>query len=68
MDEIKENIYSVLPQLSEEKLLEVAQHLADNIGVMTVDDLSYVEETDINSILRPVACRKLLQKWKIGKL
>lgn len=54
-------IISSLPKVGDpEPLLEHLQGL----GVEDLEDLNYVQESDLHSVLRPVEARKLLSLFK----
>uniref|UniRef100_A0AAR2JH03 SAM domain-containing protein n=1 Tax=Pygocentrus nattereri TaxID=42514 RepID=A0AAR2JH03_PYGNA len=53
----------VLPELPAVTKNILEEHM-QSIGVETHDDLRFVEEADLMTILRPVQARKLLSVWK----
>ena len=63
MEELKTNIEVVLPSLPDQTVEEILTYLSE-AGVESISDLSFVEEGDLKSVLRPVQVRKLLQAWR----
>lgn len=58
-------IASVLPNLSAHQLLLDA---LKTLGVESLEDMKYVKEEDLLSVLRPIEARKLIARFKaIGK-
>lgn len=47
MEEIKQKVQSVLPTPESKLLEEVMQHLTNGLGVETINDLKYVEPSDL---------------------
>ncbi len=67
-ESIKAEVLAVLTSLSNEDALLIVQVLLDDVGVETVDDLRYVEPSDLN-MLKPIQVRKLIAAWNSeGKL
>ncbi|CAM1312336.1 Uncharacterised protein g5950 [Pycnogonum litorale] len=64
MEAVAHNIKEVLPSMLEDKCHRLALHLSDECGVEDVADLAYVKEDDMKEYLKPIQCRKLLDKWK----
>ncbi|XP_048865984.1 uncharacterized protein LOC125739675 isoform X2 [Brienomyrus brachyistius] len=62
-DSIRSSITKVLPDLSA-LILEIVLETLQSLGVETSEDLQFISETDLNSVLRPVQARKLLAAWK----
>lgn len=62
-DSIRSSITKVLPDLSA-LILEIVLEALQSLGVETSEDLQFISETDLNSVLRPVQARKLLAAWK----
>lgn len=62
-DSIRSSITKVLPDLSA-LILEIVLETLQLLGVETSEDLQFISETDLNSVLRPVQARKLLAAWK----
>ncbi|XP_019218393.1 uncharacterized protein LOC102080133 isoform X2 [Oreochromis niloticus] len=56
-------ITEVLPELQAVNKNILEEHL-QSIGVETSDDLLFVTEADLMTVLRPVQARKLLSAWK----
>ncbi|KAL7852596.1 hypothetical protein SRHO_G00171900, partial [Serrasalmus rhombeus] len=53
----------VLPELPAVTKNILEEHM-QSIGVETHDDLRFIEEADLMTVLRPVQARKLLSVWK----
>lgn len=62
-DSISSSITKVLLDLSA-LILEIVLEALQSLGVETTEDLQFIRETDLNSVLRPVQARKLLAAWK----
>lgn len=62
-DSIRSSITKVLPDLSA-SILEIVLEALQSLGVETSEDLQFISETDLNSVLRPIQARKLLAVWK----
>lgn len=60
---MKNIIKKLLPTLEEGRLDSVAQMLLES-GIESIDDLEYVQESDLISLLKPIHARKLLAAWK----
>jgi hypothetical protein len=56
-------IREILPSLADDVLHQLVLKL-EECGVAAYDDLQYVSESDISSVLRPVQARRLLAHWK----
>lgn len=56
-------IMEALPELQVVNKNILEEHL-QSIGVETYDDLRFVTEADLMTVLRPVQARKLLSVWK----
>lgn len=67
MEEIKWKVQSVLPTLEPTLLGDAMQHLTNGLGVETIDDLKYVEPSDL-PMLKSIQVRKLVESWKTGTL
>lgn len=63
-EELRRSISQHLPGLSDEKVIAVAEHLIESIGVESLDDLIHVTEPDLNEFLKKIQIRKLLAGWK----
>ena len=61
-EKIREAILAVLPSLPEQTLSSLQEKLA-SIGVESKSDLKLIKEEDLQELLRPIQCRKLLQAW-----
>ncbi|MEQ2301167.1 hypothetical protein AMECASPLE_033142 [Ameca splendens] len=62
-DNLRSSITKVLPDLAP-SVLEIVLEALHSLGVETSDDLQFINETDLDSVLRPVQARKLLAAWK----
>ena len=63
MDTLKEAVERALPALPDGLLDAVVDRLTE-AGVEMTADLKYVEERDLDDILKPIQLRKLLHAWK----
>ncbi len=69
MENISEHIKCVLPMLTPEELQAVTSKLVNEIGVNQEQDLKYVREADLATVLKPIQCRRLIEAWgQIGKI
>lgn len=66
MEDIKRIIHDILPTMPPLKLDEVCQHLTEEVGVETTEDLSYVEASDPPMLKGIQLKKKLLERWKQG--
>ncbi|XP_034535115.1 uncharacterized protein LOC117809748 [Notolabrus celidotus] len=62
-DNIRSSITKVLPDLAA-SILEIVLEALQSLGVETSEDLQFINETDLDCVLRPVQARKLLAAWK----
>ncbi|XP_028831045.1 uncharacterized protein LOC114787569 isoform X3 [Denticeps clupeoides] len=53
---------SILPNLTSQQSLINA---LKGLGVETLDDLKYVQDTDLSDVLRPIEARKLISRLKV---
>lgn len=60
---ISSAITNVLPDLPTSNLNIVLETL-QSLGVGATEDLQYIKEADLLTVLRPVQARKLLAAWK----
>lgn len=51
---------AVLPALPEDEASQVAEHLVNDVGVVTTDDLKFVQPNDLPQ-LKPIQVQKLIQ-------
>ena len=65
--EIRQEVQSVLSTLSPTLVEDVVQHLRNELGVETVNDLKFVEPSDF-PMLKRIQVRKLIASWKTGML
>lgn len=61
---IVDSITSVIPTLDEDRLGALVERLLLGVGVESVDDLQYVTLEDMQDILTPLQCRRLLEAFK----
>lgn len=61
--DLRGQIQAILSDIHKETLLKVVNKLMED-GVGDMDDVKYVEESDLLGILSPIQCRKLLHSWK----
>ncbi|KAK5621095.1 hypothetical protein CRENBAI_013802 [Crenichthys baileyi] len=55
-DNLRNSITKVLPNLAP-SILEIVLEALQSLGVDTSDDLQFINETDLDSVLRPVQAR-----------
>lgn len=67
MEHVKEIIQKAMPSLRSD-LVESLMSRLELIGVNCVDDLSFVKTEDVEGILPPIQCRRLIQAFSVGKL
>ena len=63
MEGVKTSIQEILTNISDEDATSVAEHLCNEVGVESSDDLSLVEPADL-PMLKKIQVRKLIQNWK----
>jgi len=61
---IVDSITVVLPNLDEARMKSLVERLLLVVGVEEVSDLIFVKEDDINDILTPLQCRKLIDGFQ----
>lgn len=64
MEEIKNAVQSILPNLLTQVVEEACEHLI-GLGVETADDLKYVKSSDL-PMLKDIQVRKLINNWQQG--
>ncbi|CAL1275738.1 unnamed protein product [Larinioides sclopetarius] len=63
MENICIKILQILPKLEPNTLDSLMKRLED-IGVVAAEnDLKYVQESDITTIIRPIEARKVINAW-----
>ncbi|MEQ2287069.1 hypothetical protein AMECASPLE_008780 [Ameca splendens] len=62
MERVKESNQKALPSLSS-YLVESLMFILEMIGVNCVDDLSFVKTEDLEGILPPIQCRRVIQAF-----
>lgn len=67
MEEIKKTLLAVLPDLDSALLIEVADHLVQEVGVTLPEDFNLIEYND-HPMLKPIQRRKYLDSLQKGKL
>ena len=60
-------VRKVLRTLSEDKVVTVARHLVEEMGLEELSDLGMITECDLLKVLKPLQERKLVQAWSIYK-
>lgn len=65
MEHVREKIRSTLPALEEEQLETVITKLTD-LGVMSVDDCTYLTAADLDGVLPPIQSRRLINAFCSG--
>lgn len=66
MEHVKELVKKALPLLSSDVIDSLMDRL-EIIGVGCVDDLNFVRTEDVDGILPPIQCRRLIQAFTAGK-
>ncbi|XP_055043896.1 uncharacterized protein [Misgurnus anguillicaudatus] len=61
---IQKQVKEILPELDLKKLQNVVNHLVYVVGVEKIEDLTFVEVTDLKDFLEPIQCRKLVKTLK----
>ncbi|KAK7175251.1 hypothetical protein R3I93_002220 [Phoxinus phoxinus] len=61
---IQEEIKRILPELDSNKVHNVVNHLSFVVGVEKSEDLSLVEVSDLQDLLEPIQCRKLVKTFR----
>ncbi|KAF4097911.1 hypothetical protein G5714_021919 [Onychostoma macrolepis] len=65
MEFVKEIVQKAMPSLSNDRMDSLMARLA-LIGVNGVDDLSFETIEDVDGILPPIQCRRLIQAFRLG--
>ena len=60
---IRSAITSVLPELPT-TILDILEETLQSLGVETAEDFTFIQESDLQSVLRPIQARKLVAAWK----
>ncbi len=60
---IRSALTRVLPKLPT-SVLGILEETLQSLGVETAEDSTFIQESDLLSILRPVQARKLVAVWK----
>lgn len=63
---MKELVQKVMPSLSSD-LMDSLMARLEVMGVNCVHDLNFVKTEDIDGILPPIQCRRLIQAFSAGK-
>ena len=58
-------ITEVLPDLPEMQK-DILEENLQSLGVETYDDIQFIHEADLLSVLRPIQARKVLAAWKLS--
>lgn len=66
MELVKEIVQKAMPSLSNDRMDSLMGRL-ELIGVNGVDDFSFVKIEDVDGILPPIQCRRLIQAFGSGK-
>lgn len=66
MELVKELVKKAMPLLSND-LMDLLMARLEVIGVNSVDDLNFVRIEDVDGILPPIQCRRLIQAFSVGK-
>uniref|UniRef100_A0A8C2HRA9 Uncharacterized protein n=1 Tax=Cyprinus carpio TaxID=7962 RepID=A0A8C2HRA9_CYPCA len=59
-----QEISRVLPELDNERLMGLIEHLTSAVGVTNKEDLAFIERDDFQDHLTPIQCRKVIQAFK----
>uniref|UniRef100_A0A8C1MVV7 Uncharacterized protein n=1 Tax=Cyprinus carpio TaxID=7962 RepID=A0A8C1MVV7_CYPCA len=63
-----QEISRVLPELDNERLMGLIEHLTSAVGVTNKEDLAFIERDDFQDHLTPIQCRKVIQAFKQREL
>ncbi|KAK4317467.1 hypothetical protein Pmani_011468 [Petrolisthes manimaculis] len=63
MEELKLRIAEILPALTSVVVKDVCEHLTNELGVKSIEDLKYIKEDDL-PMLKLIQVRKLIKNWK----
>jgi len=66
MELVKDMVKKAIPSLSND-LMDSLMARLELVGVNCVDDLSFVKIEDVDGILPPIQCRRLIQAFNSGK-
>ena len=66
MELVKELVRKAMPSLTND-LMDSLMDRLEVIGVNSIDDLNFVKTEDVNGILPPIQCRRLIQAFSAGK-
>lgn len=66
MEELQKRVEEILPDLGQDLILVVVEHLKDEIGVSSPEDFKYIQESDL-PMLKPIQRRRLLDILKKGR-
>ena len=67
MEELQNFIKTALPNLSQDGLENLVQHLVDNLGLSTPEECVYIKEEDVANHLKPIQIRRFLDFCQKGK-
>ena len=62
MDEVLSIVKKILPTLDDGACSKLGENLTE-LGVTSVEDLEYIQEKDLLTVLKPIEARKLLKNW-----
>ncbi|KAK4294679.1 hypothetical protein Pmani_032719 [Petrolisthes manimaculis] len=63
MESLQKSLEEVLPDLGQDLLIVVVEHLKNEIGVNSPEDFKYIQESDL-PMLKPIQRRRLLDILK----
>lgn len=66
MEPVKELVRRAMPSISND-LMESLMARLELVGVNGLDDLTFVKTEDVDGILPPIQCRRLIQAFSAGK-
>lgn len=65
MEVVRDYITGAMPLLANEDIEKLIARLKQ-IGVLSIDDMKFVTSDDVDGILPPIQCRRLIQAFTAG--
>ena len=62
--QVEECIRAVLPNMNVFEIKMLVEHITDEVAVEENSDLRLIQPSDVDSLLKPIQVRKLLEYWK----
>ena len=59
--QVEESIRAMLLNLNVSEIKMLVEHITDEVGVEEISDLRLIQPSDIDSLLKPIQVRKLLE-------